>query len=107
MTNHNEVELNLSDAQIKKAMKGITFQATAESLKGEPNVVVGIHNKNDLNRLIRNAKAGKGFRFQADSFQVLSDIQGNGVTSGEGIFKKIAKKVHKVAKKKQGRSQSG
>ena len=99
MTNHNEVELRLSQEQIKKALKGTTFQATAESLKGEPNVVLAIHNKNDLNRLIRNAKAGKGFRFQTDSYKVLSDIEGNDVTSGEGIFKKIAKKAVKVAKK--------
>ena len=124
----NKVELHLSDAQIKKALKGITFQASSETLRHEnPNAIIGLKNKTDLNRLIKNVRDKKGFRFQANSFELLSDVEGDGFFKsikqdakkhqvvkkvgkyvakkltdefdGDGIFKKAKKSVTKFAKK--------
>ncbi len=49
------IELHLTDAQLRKIEKGLTFQSTAASLRKQANVKVQMA-KRDALRLRRNVK---------------------------------------------------
>ena len=97
------VDIHLNKTQYNKANKGLTFQLSHDQMQkhDEANATVQLASKSDLNRLNRNFKNGKGFRFSASSYQLhdMDDMEGG------NIFKKAGRAIRKTAKSavKQGR----
>ena len=86
-----EVQLFLSDAQLKKVDKGLVFQSTITQLKQEPNVQIKLPVK-DAKRLAKNMRDGKGFRFKPDTIDVMDEIEG-----GKIKWKKIGRLAKRTA----------
>ena len=86
------IEIHLTDAQLRKIEKGLTFQSTASSLRKEANVKVQLPRKDAL-RLRRNVKNNKGFRFSPEKTEVLT------MEGGRINFRSIGRKIKRGVKK--------
>ena len=87
----------LTPNQLKKAMKQKTFQVTSSQLNNPPNVTISL-SKTDLNRLTKNQGKGKGFRFQANEFELLDqpdEIEGGSLKK---LFRRASRAVKKAAR---------
>ena len=88
----------LTPNQLKKAMKQKTFQVTSSQLNNPPNVTISL-SKTDLNRLNKNQGKGKGFRFQANEFELLDqtedEIEGGSLKK---LFRRASRAVKKAAR---------
>lgn len=96
-----EVQLYLTESQLKKATQDKTFQVSADNAKKEPNAVVKLKSKADLNRLVRNMKNNKGFRFSANKFDLV-EAKGHDreeVEGGKIRWKRIGRQIRKTANK--------
>ena len=82
------VAVALNKNQLQKALRGDSFQLTAEQLQMKPNVYIQLSSKAKLSLVLRNRKNNKGARFTNDSFKLLSD--GNGIFDDIG---NVAKKL--------------
>ena len=94
-----EIQLFLTDGQLKKATQNKTFQISASNADKEPNCVIKLHSKADVNRLVRNMKNKKGFRFSANKFDLIesSDHEKEVVEGGRIRWKKIGRTLKKTA----------
>lgn len=88
------IEVYLSDAQQKKANKGLVFQSSAAQLKQEPNAVAKVSPK-VAKRLEKNMRDGKGFRFSPMDIEVLETAT---VEGGKIRWGKVGKALGKASK---------
>jgi len=98
--------ISLTPAQRKKAFSKKTFQLTADQLKKEGNDLVDFVSKTDFNRMIRNVKQNKGFRFNSDKVQFVAednddDVEGGSLKSilKSKVARAIEKKIVKIGAK--------
>ena len=102
------VNAHLTAVQQRKAKKGAAFQLSASAMSQPPNTHIVLNTKPKQSQFLRNQRNGKGFRFQAQEYQLMpensqgGDIAFNGgklvgeiVTEGGKInIKKIANKAN-------------
>ena len=96
--------ISLTPSQRKKAFSKKTFQLTADQLKKAGNDLVNFVSKTDYNRMIRNVKQNKGFRFNSDKVQFVAeddddeDVEGGSLKSilKSKVARAIGKKLVKI-----------